>query len=43
VNDLLAALFGDSSTLFILHLGERYLLTITKQKKLLLTKVQHGY
>lgn len=35
------ALFGDAKAIVILHLGESYMLTITKQKKLLLTKVKH--
>ena len=33
------ALFGDAKEILILHLGECYVLTITRQKKLLLTKV----
>lgn len=34
-------LFGDAKEIVILHLGESYMLSITKQKKLLLTKVKH--
>jgi hemin uptake protein HemP len=34
-------LFGSAKDILISHLGEHYLLTITKQKKLLLTKVKH--
>ena len=33
------SLFGDAKEILILHLGECYVLTITRQKKLLLTKV----
>jgi hemin uptake protein HemP len=36
-------LFGDAREVLILHLGESYMLTITKQKKLLLTKVKHSF
>lgn len=35
------ALFGEAKAIVILHLGESYMLSITKQKKLLLTKVKH--
>ncbi len=31
-------LFGDAKQVLISHLGERYMLSLTKQKKLLLTK-----
>jgi hemin uptake protein HemP len=34
-------LFGEAKEIVITHLGESYMLTITKQKKLLLTKVKH--
>lgn len=36
-------LFNNANEILILHAGENYLLTITKQKKLLLTKVKHGF
>ncbi len=36
-------LFDNASEILILHAGENYLLTITKQKKLLLTKVKHSF
>jgi hemin uptake protein HemP len=36
-------LFDNANEILILHAGENYLLTITKQKKLLLTKVKHGF
>ncbi|PCI62141.1 MAG: hemin transporter hemin uptake protein [Methylophilaceae bacterium] len=36
-------LFGEAKEILILHLGESYMLTITKQKKLLLTKVKHHF
>lgn len=36
-------LFDKASEILILHAGENYLLTITKQKKLLLTKMKHGF
>jgi len=36
-------LFGDAKEIFITHLGEVYMLTITKQKKLLLTKVKQDF
>jgi hemin uptake protein HemP len=35
-----SALFGDSKEVVISHLGVNYSLAITKQKKLLLTKVR---
>lgn len=35
------SLFGDAKEIVISHLGESYMLIITKQKKLLLTKVKH--
>jgi hemin uptake protein HemP len=36
-------LFGSAKEVLISHLGENYLLTITKQRKLLLTKVKHHF
>lgn len=33
-------LFGDAKEIFIAHFGDLYILTITKQKKLLLTKLR---
>jgi len=36
-------LFGDSKEILIEHLGESYLLSITKQKKLLLTKCKYQF
>jgi hemin uptake protein HemP len=36
-------LFGSANTVLIEHLGEHYQLTITKQKKLLLTKVIQAF
>jgi hemin uptake protein HemP len=35
-----SALFGNSKAVVISHLGENYSLAITKQQKLLLTKVR---
>jgi len=35
-----STLFGDAKDIVIAHLGEFYKLTITKQKKLLLTKMK---
>ena len=37
------ALFGRANELFIVHAGECYQLTITKQNKLLLTKVKRNF
>ncbi|MFT7229380.1 MAG: hemin uptake protein HemP [Methylophilaceae bacterium] len=36
-------MIGDAKMIFILHLGQRYLLSVTKQQKLLLTKVKHDF
>ncbi|HEY0562235.1 MAG TPA: hemin uptake protein HemP [Methylophilus sp.] len=36
------SLFGDAKAVLISHLGERYMLSLTKQNKLLLTKVKQG-
>ena len=36
-------LFGDGKEILIEHLGESYLLSITKQKKLLLTKCKYQF
>lgn len=36
-------LFGDAKEIVISHLGEAYMLTITKQKKLLLTKAKQDF
>ncbi len=35
-----SGLFGDAKSIVISHLGEMYMLSITKQNKLLLTKVK---
>jgi hemin uptake protein HemP len=37
------ALFESANEILILHAGDQYLLTITKQRKLLLTKVKHRF
>lgn len=36
-------LFGDGKEVLIEHQGEKYLLSITKQKKLLLTKCKYQF
>ncbi len=36
-------LFGKANEILIMHAGEHYLLTITKQKKLILTKAKHCF
>ncbi len=36
-------LFGPNKEILIEHLGENYMLSITKQKKLLLTKCKHYF
>lgn len=36
-------LFGDAKEIYIAHLGEVYMLTITKQNKLLLTKLKQDF
>ena len=33
-------LFGNATAVLISHLGDHYMLSITKQKKLLLTKIK---
>ncbi len=38
-----STLFGDAKEIVIAHFGEIYMLTITKQKKLLLTKIKHDF
>lgn len=38
-----STLFGDAKEIVIAHLGEIYMLTITKHKKLLLTKIKHHF
>ena len=36
-------LFGNASEILIMHAGEHYLLAITKQKKLILTKAKQCF
>jgi len=36
-------LFGGANEVLIAHLGELYQLTLTKQKKLLLTKIKQDF
>jgi len=36
-------LFGEANEILIMHAGEHYMLTITKQKKLILTKAKQCF